>query len=162
MADSLGNGSGEARREENPESSPAKTKKVGGYVLEYVKASKLSEDLINVILGPFLNSLRYGNDLFKLIERDAYFNSYGRYIRGLLQRPDSVIKFAILDDGTIAGWCLFERRTVHYVWVKKEARREGMMRQLLPNEFDVISHLTNQGLKLWANHFPQVIFNPFI
>jgi len=108
-----------------------------------------------------LNSLRYGNDLFKLIDQDAYYKNYGNYISALLARPEMKVKLAVLNDDTVLGWSLYMNKTVHYVWVKSEVRRQGIGKSLLPNEFDTISHITNKGINIWINKYPKVRFDPF-
>lgn len=124
-------------------------------------AIKLPEEFRNLIIGPFLNSLRYGNDMFKLIDKESYYNNYGRYVELLLQRPTAMVKLAQLDDETVLGWSLIEDQTLHYVWIKKEVRRQGIAKALMPKEFNTISHITNKGMNIWVNKFPLVRFNPF-
>lgn len=126
-----------------------------------VSASHLQRDYKNLVLAPFLNSLRYGNDLFKLIDKDAYYASYTKYIETLLQRPDCLIKFAMLSDDTVLGWCLFQDKTVHYVWVKEHQRRQGIAGSLVPKNFEVITHITNKAINIWVNKFPEVRFDPW-
>jgi GNAT superfamily N-acetyltransferase len=121
----------------------------------------LPEEYKNVIIAPFLNSLRYGNDLFKLIDRDAYYDSYKKYVDLLMRRPTAQVKMALLSDNTVLGWCLYEPKIVHYFWVKKEVRRQGIGKSLLPKGFTAITHVTNQGIKWWVNYYPEVIFDPF-
>lgn len=124
-------------------------------------ASQLPKDFKNLIMGPFLNSLRYGNDLFKLIDKDSYYSSYAKYIELLLQRPNTRLKIAVLSDETVLGWCMFENTVVHYIWVKEHQRRQGIARSLLPREFDTITHITNKGINIWVNKFPEVRFDPW-
>jgi hypothetical protein len=131
------------------------------YRIVYHQGSKLPIEYRNLIVAPFLNSLRYGNDLYKLIDKDAYFNNYSRYIEGLLLRPMAIVKLAMLKDETVLGWSLVEHKTVHYVWVKKEVRLQGICRALLPKEFNTISHITHKGINIWVKHFPDVGFNPW-
>lgn len=131
------------------------------YRIVYFGGAKLPTEYKNLVVAPFLNSLRYGNDLFKLIDKDAYFNNYSRYIETLLNRPMTIIKMAMLKDGTVLGWSMIEYKTIHYLWVKKEVRRQGIARSLLPTEFDTITHITNQGIKMWVTHYPEVRFDPF-
>lgn len=119
----------------------------------------LPEEYRNVIIAPFLNSLRYGNDYFKLIDQDCYYTAYGKYIEGLLRC--SAINIAFLDDKTIIGWCLYNVDIVHYVWVKSESRRQGVGRSLLPKDFKYFTHMTNKGINIWVNKFPEKGFNPF-
>lgn len=123
--------------------------------------SNLPKEYTGLIRAPFLNSLRYGNDLFKLIDQDAFYSSYGNYINLLLERHKASIRMAILDDSTVLGWSMHEPDILHYVWVKKEVRRQGIGKALLPKEFSIITHVTNKGLVFWHNHFPKARFNPF-
>lgn len=154
MADQMGG--------KNLESTSKGTKKVeSGYVIKTHAANVLPDEYKNLIKAPFLNSLRYGNDLYKLIDKEAYFTSYGNYIEHLLKRPRSMVSLAVLDDGTILGWSLYEGSTLHYVWVKKEVRRQGIAKELLVNKVNTISHITNTGINIWVNKMPEVIFNPF-
>lgn len=137
------------------------TKPEEKYKLITYPAIQLPEEYTHLIKAPFLNLLRYGNDLFKLVDKEAYFPNYGRYIDSLMKRKNSVVKLAVLDDETVLGWSLFEERVVHFVWVKNEVRRQGIGKSLLPKEFDTITHITNKGMNIWAAKFPEVKFNPW-
>lgn len=154
MADELGN--------KNLESETNEFKEVeDNYKIITIPSSMLPDDYKNLIRAPFLNSLRYGNDLFKLVDRDSYFLNYSRYIEFLLQRQSLVVRAAVLIDETVLGWSIVEDKTLHYVWVKKELRRQGIGRSLLPKEFDTITHITNVGINIWVNKFPEVKFDPY-
>lgn len=131
------------------------------YKIVVYKVLDLPQEFHNLIIAPFLNSLRYGNDLFKLIDKEAYYSSYSKYIQLLLQRPNAQVKLAMLSDRTVIGWSMIEGKTVHYVWVKKEIRRQGIGLSLLPKEFDTITHITNKGIGIWVSKFKDVRFNPF-
>lgn len=131
------------------------------YRLVNYPASELPQDFRPLIIAPFLNSLRYGNDLFKLIDKESYYSNYGRYVEGLLKRPKTIIKLAMLNDDTVLGWSMLEDKMIHYIWVKKEVRRQGIAKSLLPKEFSTITHITNKGLSIWVSKFPDVSFNPF-
>ena len=137
------------------ESSPA------SYEVIAYKALNIPSGFENVVKAPFLNSLRYGNDLFKLIDQESYYTAYGKYIDSLLKRPKAIVRFAVLDDLTVLGWSLTEVDIVHYVWVKKEVRRQGIAKALVPFEFKFFSHITNKGLSIWNAKCPQARFNPF-
>lgn len=137
----------------------AKANESESYKITTYAAMTLPFEYKNVIIAPFLNSLRYGNDYFKLIDKDSYYQSYGRYVESLLQT--NIINMASLDDGTIIGWCLFGADHVHYIWVKKESRRFGVGRALLPKTFKYFTHMTNRGINIWVNKFPEKGFNPF-
>lgn len=123
--------------------------------------SSFGPEYKNLIIAPFLNSLRYGNDLFKLVEQEAYYKNYAKYIELLINRPNTKIRMAKLSDNTVLGWSIMEDKTLHYVWVKKEQHRQGIATALV-KEFDTISHITHKGINIWAKKFPNVRFNPFV
>lgn len=131
------------------------------YRIVYFGGPTLSAEYRNIVVAPFLNSLRYGNDLYKLIDKDAYFINYSKYIDHLLQRPMMLVKMAMLKDDTILGWSMVENKTVHYVWVKKEVRMQGICKALMPQEFNTISHITHKGINIWVKRYPEVNFNPW-
>lgn len=144
-----------------PERNESKGVESEGYKIITYPARNIPDDLKNLIIAPFLNSLRYGNDLFKLIDKDSYFFNYAKYIDLIINRPNTKASFAVLDDDTALGWSLFEDKTLHYVWVKKEVRRNGIARALVPKDINTISHITNKAINIWANKMPGVRFDPF-
>lgn len=133
-----------------------------GYKIISYLGVHLPNEYVNLVIAPFLNSLRYGNDLFKLIDQDSYYKAYSKFVELLLKRPKAIVRLAELDDKTVLGWSLSENEILHYVWVKKEVRRQGIARALLPKKFTSISHITNKGLNIWVNKFPEVKFDPFV
>ena len=121
----------------------------------------------NMIYSYFMSSLRSGNSWFKEIEATVYKDVYHRVIESLLSRSLSTIRLAVLPDDpdTCIGWSLSENeKTVHYVFVKSgiDARRRGIGTDLLPKDFETLTHLTKNGICLWKNKFPQAKFNPFL
>ena len=117
----------------------------------------------NLVLSSFLKGVRYGNEYFKLIDKDAYYTSYRNYIGHLLDRSRSILRLAILG-GTpevILGWSLMEFNTLHFVFVKKDVRRQGIARALVPGRIERITHLTKTGLALWSCKTPEAKFDPF-
>lgn len=123
--------------------------------------SQLPSEFTNLILSPFLYSLRDHNDWFKLIEKDTYYDAYKPYVRLLMNRTNSMIRLAILSDKTVLGWCLSELDTLHFIWVKKEVRRQGIGKALLPKNIKKFSHITTFGLSIWPK-LPGVKFDPFV
>src|SRR4029077_15412207 len=119
------------------------------------------KEIVPKILANFLNSLKYGNDYFKLIDKDAYFPIYSMYVQRLLDKEAVGVRIAELKDGTILGWCLFEGPILHYVFVNKDVRGNGIAKALLPKQIDCFTHLTNKGINLWLKHYPESRFNPF-
>ena len=115
------------------------------------------------IYSKWLRSLRYGNDYFKLVDSDAYYNAYHRYIENILTNPETTVRLAVLTDDkdVILGFSVANASTLHYVYVHKDQRRLGIGTKLLPPHIDSISHLTRTGLIIWASKYAHLKFNPF-
>jgi len=123
--------------------------------------------LYNVVKGPFLTTLRNYNDWFKLIDKDCYFNTYGKYVDSLINKEDSIIRFAQIYDENlkediVLGWCLYSPEYVHYIWIKEEVRKQGIAMSLMPHQFKFFSHMTTKGAPIWNKKYPGKRFNPFV
>ncbi len=116
----------------------------------------------NFIFAKWLRSLRSGNDYFKLIDTDKYFKTYQNYIEQLLMR--SFVKLAHLteDRDVVLGFSVIERSSLHYVYVQKLNRRQGIAREITPDYIDSISHVTKDGLAFWNKELSKAKFNPFV
>ncbi len=69
-------------------------------------------------------------------ERGERLRAATARVRAILARPDSVLRVASLPDDTdaILGWAVItsaEPHELHYVYVRKEARKQGIARVLL-------------------------------
>ncbi len=117
-----------------------------------------------MIYSDFLKSLRYGNEWYSLIDSDRYFGVYKQVIASLLKRPLSNVRLAVLTDDpdTCLGWSLSEGKSLHYVFVKKDTRLQGIATELLPKNFTQVTHLTKAGRAIWCNKYQNAIFDPFL
>lgn len=117
----------------------------------------------NLIFSRWLRSLRFSNDYFNLIEANAYYAVYHRYIEALLARPATSVNLAVLsdDNDNVLGFSVTEPEILHYVHVHKYQRKQGIGRALVPSTTRVITHVTKTGLSLWVSKMPQAVFNPF-
>lgn len=133
------------------------------YKIISFKASNFPETYRNMIYSKWLRSLRYGNEYFSLIDPKIYFEVYESYINSLLKRPLSIVKFAVLTDDpdVVLGWSLIEDNKLHYVYVQKDMRGQGIAQELCKEPFDTITHITLKALNIWNKHYKHVIFNPF-
>lgn len=143
--------------------------------------AELPDQYRNLVLSKFLRSLRYGNEYFKLIDKNAYFTVYDAYFKTLLYRPNSVVRLAVLTDDpdVVLGWSLMEDShfpekpdKLHYVYVNNTHRKLGIGSELVKSGFQVVTHLTTIGSSIWASKFNSdptkevpdktlVVFNPF-
>lgn len=116
-----------------------------------------------LVFSRFLRSLRFGNDYFKMIDSDPYYEIYHKYLSVLLNRPQTRVKLAVLSDDheNVLGFAITEPKKLHYCHVYKDYRRSGIAKTLCQESFEIITHITNVGASIWNNKFPKVRFNPF-
>jgi GNAT superfamily N-acetyltransferase len=132
-------------------------------IINYL-ASNFPEAYKSLVFSKWLRSLRFGNDYFRLIDSDAYYTIYHKYIELLLNRPNTIIRFAVLSDDkdVVLGWSLIEGVTLHYVYVHKDNRKQGIGTNLISPELKYITHITKDGIAFWTSKLPEAKFNPFI
>lgn len=133
------------------------------YKIITLSAAKLPEQYRNLIFSKFLRSLRYGNDYFKLMASSSYFSNYHQYIELLLKRSDVKLKLAVLsdDEDVVLGWAMLQPGVIHYVYVNKEQRNQGIAKSLCANwPFDSVTHLTTIGARIFAK-MKNVTFDPW-
>lgn len=138
-------------------------KKKNVYKVRAFLGKDVPEIYKNLIYARWLRTLRYGNEYFYLIDSDTYYKTYKAYIDQILQRPDTVVRLALLDeDEDIAlGFSISEVRTLHYCHVQVDTRNQGVGTSLIPFKIETITHLTKHGLNWWNKSFPTAKFNPF-
>lgn len=116
------------------------------------------------IYSTWLKGLRFGNDVFNLIEQHSYFKNYHKVIETILARPNVWISVACLKDDpdTILGYAIREEDTVHYVHVKSAFRRFSIAKALCPPAIRRVTHVTKIGWSILKEKHPTAIFDPFI
>lgn len=125
--------------------------------------ASLPQEYRAMVFSKWMRSLKYGNEYFKLIHADSFFEAYQKYIELLLCRPGAVVRIAVLgaDRDVALGWSVVEGSILHYVHVQYEQRNQGIGTALVPKGINTISHLTKTGLRLWPEKLPHASFNPF-
>lgn len=124
-----------------------------------------SVDDIGFIVSTWLQGLYHGNDWFKQIDRDTYFDFYKKVVKSLVHRPTVKLKICCLKDNTdvILGYSVVEekdhKKILHWVFVKPVWRKQGIAKVLIPKDIEVITHLTKWGKQLKPKEW---IFNPFL
>lgn len=116
-----------------------------------------------MIFSKLLRSLRFGNDHFKKINADHYYETYHKFIENLMNKPDSITRLAVLttDHDVVLGYCLSREDVLDYVHVHKDMRQKGIAKALIPKNITVISHITKDGIRFWQSKHPEWTFNPF-
>jgi GNAT superfamily N-acetyltransferase len=131
-------------------------------VIAYMRA-RLPKTYEPMVYSKWLRSLRYGNDYFKLINQNAYYEAYHRYIEHILAHKDCWVRMAVLSDDTdtVLGWAVGRGTILDYVHVHRDYRRIGIASSLLPKDVSRITHVTKNGISFWTAKCPEAVFNPF-
>jgi hypothetical protein len=126
-------------------------------------AAKLPPAYQSLIFAKWLRSLRYGNEIIKMIEPNAYFMAYHRYIEHLMQLPGATVRLAVLSDDrdVVLGFCMYRGSILYYIHVHKYMRGNGIAQSLTPKQISQFNHMTKAGEYLWQKRHKNWIFNPF-
>lgn len=116
-----------------------------------------------MVYAKWLRSLRYGNEFFKLIDPEAYYEAYNQIVARILSQESCLVKIAALsDDLDVAlGFCVTRGTILDFVHVHKDNRKIGIATKLIPGDIDTITHLTMTGMSIWNNKYKHWKFNPF-
>lgn len=122
-----------------------------------------------LVFSRWLRSLRYGNPIFKKMESDPYYGAYHAYIEHLLQKPESIVRLALLpanEDGpeTVIGFSVSRAGVLDYIHVHKDQRLQGIAKKLLPNHLHTFTHYTNMAGLIWQSNsnYKHLKFNPHL
>jgi GNAT superfamily N-acetyltransferase len=137
---------------------------MSSYRIVEFAATDMPDAYENLVFSKWLRSLRFGNEFFKLIEPEAYYRAYSKYLFNVLENPETRLRFAVLsdDNDVVLGFSVFNGTVLYYVHVHADNRRLGIGKQLVPKDIDTITHLTKTGMTIWASKYPQWKFNPFL
>lgn len=118
----------------------------------------------NFILATWMKGLKYGNDLFGLIDTGVYFTAYQTVIEAILDSPQTLVRIACLKDEpeVILGYSVLnlEQNAAHFCFVKAAWRSIGIARSLVPETTTTFTHLTKAGEAILKKK--KLKYNPFI
>lgn len=117
------------------------------------------------ILSKFLRTLRYGNDLYRLIAPEFYWDTLSNRLKSIVGNPTCSVALAVLADETdvLLGFLIHRAHVLDYAWVTNHCRRNGIMRSMMPNDIQIYTHVTKHFLPVLATErFKKTKFNPFI
>ena len=123
------------------------------------------------IFSTWLRSYKHDSPLTWMIHSDTFFKGHQAYLERLLSRPgiEALVSCNSEDPSHIFGWLVWEKPTlVHFVYVKRALRREGVASELLrktglPEDLHgcEISHFTNSAKNLMDLGVVRPTFNPY-
>ena len=125
--------------------------------------SALPESYRNLIFSKWLKSLRYGNDLLKLVDAKAFYPYHHLLIDDLLGRESTRVRIAHLadDHDVVLGFAVSRGPILDYVYVNKDFRRIGIGRDLVGHGTVVYTHITKTGLLILGKKETGWKFNPY-
>lgn len=123
------------------------------------------EDL-NFILSTWLRCYRYNSHTVNRVPSRVFYAEHQKFIEKLIAK--SSVEMAVMSEApdVILGYLVSEPKTLHFCYVKKSCRGEGVGRLLLKNKgFDLnqeieFSHFT-QDMDAICRKFPKLVFNPY-
>lgn len=116
----------------------------------------------NFIISTFLRGLYYGDSWFSQIPKSIFMDCYKVAAERLIKH--ATIKIACLPDeeDIIIGYSILSNdyTTVHWVYVKKDWRKQGIATSLVPKYASYVTHLTALGKELLPK-LKDAVFHPF-
>lgn len=116
-----------------------------------------------VVFSKWLRSLRNGNELFKATSSNDYYTHYHQFIERLLQKPDSLVRFAVLTENhdIVLAFSVSREDVLDYLYVQPEQRGQKLSTQLIPMKITAFTHMTKMWLPIWQSKYKDWKFNPF-
>lgn len=119
----------------------------------------------NLIKSTFLKGLYYGNSWFQEIPKDIFMSNYKKVIDLILEHPSTVTTIVCLKEDPDEVMALsvhsLDGTAVHWAYVKKKWRSQGLSKYIIPKNISIITHLTDSSKSPLKKYYPSVIFNPF-
>lgn len=143
--------------------SEADEAKEASYSIIRFASRELPKSYRNLLFSKYLHTLRTGNDYYRLSKKDSYYRVKNEEFAAYLARPNATVTIACLSDDSdvVLGWALFQGAKLHYVYVGREYRNNGIANSLLPTKVDEFTHITNTWLKIWNKKYPRAEFDPY-
>lgn len=118
---------------------------------------------LNYVFATFLKGLYHGNEWYRQMDKETYFTESRKWLSMLIVEGAQIKIACLLDEpDTFVGYSILSPnfQTVHWVHVKKDWRKLGVARMLLPAYPAFYSHYTELGKSL-AFKIEGIRFNPF-
>lgn len=141
---------------------------VDAYVITTYQGRALPVAYRNMLYSKWLRSLRHGNDMLKMVPSEAYFAYHHLLIDTLLDRTDTHVRIAALEDNldVVLGFAVVRHNpgmVVDYVYVNRDMRRQGIGGALLPDKNEgVFTHVTKTGLAIVGKKLTNWKYNPYV
>lgn len=136
------------------------------YTIITVPSSNLGDQYKPMVYSRWLRSLRYGNNIFKKMSSNDYYKNYHAFIGKLMDKPDSIVRMAVLSDDhdVVLGFAVSREDVLDYIHVHSDYRRQGIGHLLLPSKVTTFTHLTSYAIAIWQgkdSEYKHLKFNPY-
>lgn len=131
-------------------------------ILEF-QPGQVPKDYRNFIYSHWLHTARYGNPVYKRIPSLIYYNTYEKYVATLLDKTR--VRLAVLDEDkdVLLGFACYEMSILHYVFVLRDQRGQGIGRKLASVAgLEIYTHYTKSGEQIVKKKMLKLMFNPFM
>lgn len=128
-------------------------------------AKHTPDQYLPLIFSKWLRSLRFGSDAFKHIESTYYYREYHKFIESLLEKPDAIVRLAVLSDNhdVVLGFSVSREDVLDYIHVHLDQRRQGIAKKLAPIGITAFTHYTNTAGLIWRSEkYKHLEFKPHI
>lgn len=129
--------------------------------LDIVASRSAEAGDVAFILATWLRGLKFGNSWYKLIDNRAYYEVYHQVLVNMLSKATVTIACLKNEPDVILGYCVYDKYRIHWVHVKKDWRKIGIARMIVPKDIKVVSHLTEVGKSIFLKR-KDLSFNPFL
>lgn len=111
------------------------------------------------VYSTMLKGLFFGCELYSQIEPKAFYDNYSKVVDALLDRSE--IRVAVLAEtpDVILGYSITNGPILHWVFVKKAWRNQGIAKQLV-GQITAVTHLTKPGQSIKIKK--GLTYNPFL
>jgi GNAT superfamily N-acetyltransferase len=119
----------------------------------------------NFIFSTALAGLYYGDSWFSKIKKAVFINHYRKILQDILAKPSTRVRVACIkeDPDEIKGYAVLvnHEKALMWIFVKKDWRKNGIAKALVPITVTEVTNLTTLGAILMKK-YPQLSFNPFV
>jgi GNAT superfamily N-acetyltransferase len=120
-----------------------------------IMRSPLAEEHVPFVCGSFIKSWRHAH---MRVPEEIYYSYAKKHIGKLVYAATGV---ALVDEDnpfTIVGWALYTDDVLHYAYVRKDFRNQGLYKQLLEGiETNACSHCT----PVFQPHRARLVYVPY-
>lgn len=110
------------------------------------------------IFSSFLKGLYYGNDFYRMIDKESFMRNYKKILEQLLIKSQCKVACDPTDEDNLIGYAIYEPGIAHYLFIKPPFRRFGVGKSLLPVDIHSYTHVTKIAKSLVPKHWK---FDPF-